>query len=86
MTSFEKSLDDLAVHLAEQARDPKTDIQDKVRVFKELREYRALLTKPAEKGDKETSRRPTTMAGMRENIARLSVVSDRGEPDDEPAE
>lgn len=84
MTSFEQSLDELAVHLAKQAMEEKTDIQDKVRVFKELREYRALLTKPDDKGDKGgTGRGPTTkMSDMRKNIR---LASSRGEPDDEPA-
>lgn len=82
---FEQALDDLAVHLAAKAREEKTDIQDAVRVFKELREYYAILTKDGEKGDKspKDGRRPTaTVAEMRKRIA--AVSGPREDTEDEP--
>lgn len=84
--TFEEEIYALARALAQDARDPKTDVQDRIKIFKELREFHAVLTKEGDKGDKEPSRRPTTMAGMREKIARLSVVPDRGEPEDDNPE
>ncbi len=83
--TFDEEIYALARALAQDARDSKTEIQDKIKIFKELREFHAVLTKGDDKSDKEPSRRPTTMAGMRDKIARLSVVPERGEPEDDSA-
>jgi len=81
--SLVETLTNLADHLATKARDDKTDIQDAVRIFKELREFYAILTKEDEKGDKEPGRRPTTISAMRERIALVSGGDDDG--GDDPA-
>lgn len=78
--SFEAKLNELAIFLVEAAKKQGTDLQDSVKIFKELREYHALLTKDDPKGDKDAGRRPT-MQSMRDKIALVS----RGGEDDEPA-
>lgn len=72
-------LNTLATFLTAKAQDEKTDVQDAIKIFKELREFYDILTKGAEKGDKDTGRRPTTISAMRERIALVSG----GEPDDD---
>lgn len=85
MTNFETTMADFAAHIFQKAKAETCDIQDSIKAFDALTKYYVILTKGEEKGDKEPSRRPTTMAGMREKIARLSVVPERGEPDDDSA-
>lgn len=68
MSYLETTLTDLANHLAAKAKDEKCDIQDAVKIFKELREFYAILTKADDKGDKVPGRRPT-IARMRERLA-----------------
>ena len=79
--SFEAKLNELAIYLVDKAQEEKADVQDSVKIFKELREYHALLTKDDPKGDKDSGRRPT-MKAMRDRIA---LVSNGGEEDDESA-
>ena len=79
--SLETKLNELAIYLVDKAKAPGTDIQDSVNIFKELRQYHALLTKDDPKGDKDTGRRPT-MKTFRENIA---LVSNRGGDEDDTA-
>jgi hypothetical protein len=81
--TLEETLTDLANHLAAKAKDEKCDIQDAVKIFKELREFHAILTKADEKGDKVPGRRPTTISAMRERIALVSGGDEDG--GDEPA-
>ena len=77
---LETKLNELAIYLVEVAKKETTDLQDSVKIFKELREYHALLTKDDPKGDKDQGRRPT-MQSMRDKMALVS----RGEEDDDPA-
>ena len=81
--SLEHTLTDLADHLAARAREPMIDIQDAVKIFKELREFYAILTKDDEKGDKGTGRRSTTILQMRRNI---KAAEDIGGDDDAGAD
>ena len=81
--TLETTLTALAEHLAAKAKMDMTDIQDAVKIFKELREFYAILTKEDEKSDKATGRRPTTISAMRERIALVSGGEDDG--GDEPA-
>jgi hypothetical protein len=77
MTLLE-NLNSLADHLTKKAQAENCDTLDAVKIFKELREFYAILTKGDEKGDKEPGRRPTTISAMRERIALVSG----GEMDD----
>jgi hypothetical protein len=81
--SLESTLTDLADHLAAKAKTDTCDIQDAVKIFKELREFYAILTKDDEKGDKVPGRRPTTISAMRERIALVSGGDEDG--GDDPA-
>lgn len=76
--SLETKLNELAIHLADKAKAPGTDVQDSVNIFKELRQYHAILTKDDPKGDKEPGRRPT-MQSMRE---RIKLVDSGGDGDE----
>lgn len=78
--SLEITLTSLAEYLAGKAREPKTDLQDSVKIFRELREYHAILTKDDPKGDKDQGRRPT-MGGFRARI--VSAERNHG-GEDEP--
>ena len=71
-------LNALATHLTAKAQAEGTDVQDAIKIFKELREFYAILTKDDGKGDKDAGRRPTTISAMRERIALVSG----GEMDD----
>lgn len=79
MTLLE-NLNTLADHLTKKAQDEKCDTLDAVKIFKELREFYAILTKDDGKSDKEPGRRPTTISAMRERIALVSggEMSDAG--------
>ncbi len=79
--SLEKKLNELAIYLCDVAKAGSTDLQDSVKIFKELREYYAYLTKDDPKGDKDAGRRPT-MQTMRE---RIKLVDSRGGDGDESA-
>lgn len=59
----------VAKHIATKARAETCDIQDSVKALKELKDLYAILTEGKDKGDKEPSRRPTTMTAMRERLA-----------------
>ena len=80
---LEDTLTGLADHLAAKAKAEGCDILDAVKIFKELREFYAILTKEHEKGDKVHGRRPTTISAMRERIALVSGGED--DAGDEPA-
>lgn len=79
--SLETKLNELAFYLVDIAKAQTTDLQDSVKIFKELREYHAILTKDDPKGDKEQGRRPT-MKSMRE---RIKLVDSHGGDGDESA-
>lgn len=74
---IEQALSRVAVHLAEKATADGTDIQDGVKVLKELREIYAILTATTGNGDKGSGRR-STIGDMRKKIA---LVSSREEED-----
>jgi hypothetical protein len=70
----------VAKHIAMKARAENCDIQDSVKALKELKDLYAILTEGKDKGDKEPSRRPTTMAAMRERLALVpNEVADESE-------
>jgi hypothetical protein len=77
--SLETTLTDLADHLAAKAKTDGCDIQDAVKIFKELREFYAILTKDDEKSDKVPGRRPT-IARMRERLAVVENDDGGAEP------
>jgi hypothetical protein len=83
--SLEQTLIELADHLAAKAREPMTDIQDAVKIFKELREFYAILTKDDEKGDKSPGRRSTTILQMRRNIKAAEDIGGDDDAGDDPA-
>ena len=78
---LERKLTTFADDLISKAKEAPLD--QAVKIFKELREFYALLTKDPEKTDKPSGRRPTTMNGMR---ARINAASkDGGDGRAEPA-
>jgi hypothetical protein len=75
---FEKSLIEFAAALIARAADAK--LEDSVRVFKEVRDFYAILTRGAEPGDKVAGRR-STMTSMRKRIDAAGGMSNgRAEP------
>ena len=74
---IEQALSKVASHLADKATADGTDIQDGVKVLKELREIYAILTATQGSGDKGSGRR-STIGDMRKKIA---LVSNREEED-----
>lgn len=67
---LEQKLITLADDLITKAKD--APVEQSIKIFKELREFYAILTKDPKEGDKPAGRRPTTMNGMRKRIAAAS--------------
>ncbi len=82
-SDLEKKLTAFADDLIVKAKAENTPIETSLKIFKELREFYALLTRDPDKGDKPAGRRPTTMNGMRKRIAAASRDGGDGRP--EPA-
>jgi hypothetical protein len=72
-----------ADHLIEKARAADTPIETSIKIFKEIRELYALLTREPKEADKTNGRRPTTFRAMR---SRIALVEDGGDDADGRAE
>lgn len=77
-TELEQKLTAFADSLIRKAADKDIPVEQSIRIFKELREFYAILTKGQDKGDNPDGRRPTSMSDMRMRIA----LVDGGEPED----